>query len=77
MTTDMPVVTTDPELLAKLEAKIGQLGSQEVADYARSLGLTPPGDAEGVNPPIILTWPPGADLSGPGLIVWDMSPDED
>lgn len=77
MTTDMPVVTTDPELLAQLEARIDELSSTAMAEYARSLGLNPPGDTEGVNPTVVLHYPPGADLNGPGQIVWDMRPDED
>ncbi|MGH8876444.1 MAG: hypothetical protein ACRD0P_03745 [Stackebrandtia sp.] len=74
MTLHTPVVTTDPQLLERLEARIDELTSRDMAAYARSLGLTPPGDGD---PPVVLHFPAGADLDGPGQIVWDMRPDEE
>lgn len=69
----LPVVTTDPKLLAQLESRIDELSSRAMAQFARSLGLTPPGDAA-ADPTVVLHFP-DADLDGPGLIVWDMRPD--
>lgn len=73
----MPVATTDPEIEARLREQADELSSRELAEFARSLGVYPPGYADDVNPPLVLNWPPGADPDSDGLLVWDMRPDED
>ena len=73
MTANMPLVTEDPELEAQLRERIDDLSSSEMAEYARSLGLTPPVD---VRAPVVLHWQAGADIESPGEIVWDLRPDE-
>ena len=73
MTQSMPLVTDDPVLEARLRAHMDELGSHEMAEFARSLGLTPPGDRNAL---LVLHFPVDADVfSDDGRIVWDLRPD--
>lgn len=69
---DSLIVTRDPELEAQLRARVDDVSSQALAEYAHSLGLYPPGYTEGSNPPIALAWPPGVDYDDDGLLIWDV-----
>lgn len=78
MNNAMPVATTDPDIERQLRDRADHLSSRELAEFAHSLGVHPPGYAAGrVAPPLVLTWPPGADLDASGVLVWDMRLDED
>jgi phytoene dehydrogenase-like protein len=68
---DMLLVTDDPELEALLRERMDELSSQELAEYAHSLGLHPPGFGENMNPPIALHWPAEWDDEEEGILVWD------
>lgn len=65
-------VTDDPDLEALLRDRIDLLSSRELAEYAHSLGLYPPGFGESVDPPIALCWPPGMPNEADGVLVWDL-----
>lgn len=73
-------VTDDPTVLSDLRTKMDELGSHELAEYAITLGFFPPGYRTGQSESISEYWPPGADPSQPGLLVWDSTfvdvPDE-
>lgn len=79
------VVTTDPEQLADLNAKSDKLGSDELAQYAISLGLRPPHYVEGRPVSIEAGVPSG--YEGEPLLMWsgyfpsvspeDVPPDDD
>ncbi|MEV3937271.1 hypothetical protein AB0K52_14990 [Glycomyces sp. NPDC049804] len=79
------VVTTDPEQLADLKKKSHELGSDELGQYAISLGLRPPHYVEG-RPVSIETRVPSG-YEGEPLLMWsgyfpsvspgDMPPDDD
>lgn len=73
MTENMPLVTRDPALAAQLRAQIDELGSREMAEFARSLGLAPPSDRDAL---VVLHFPADTDvLTDDGQIVWDLRPD--
>ncbi|WP_147141853.1 hypothetical protein [Stackebrandtia albiflava] len=65
------IVTDDPTLLARLRSRYEELGSHKLAEYAFTLGLFPPHHRKGATDSISEYWPPGADTSAPGLLVWD------
>ncbi|MGH8794281.1 MAG: hypothetical protein ACRDXX_16740 [Stackebrandtia sp.] len=69
---DALIVTHDPELEALLRDRADQMSSQELAEYAHTLGLYPSGYAQGSNPPIAFAWPPDSDYDEPGLLIWDV-----
>ncbi|MFC4334060.1 hypothetical protein ACFPET_02485 [Salininema proteolyticum] len=71
-------MTHDPELDAKLRAKVDELDSRALAEYAHTLNLFPPGWADGANPPISLAWP-ADDFDSDGVLIWDTAkaPDEE
>jgi hypothetical protein len=71
------MATTDPEIEAQLRERADDLSSRELAELAHSLGVYPPGYGPDIDPPLVLTWPPGADIESPGLLVWDLRGDED
>ncbi|GAA2301200.1 hypothetical protein GCM10009853_067010 [Glycomyces scopariae] len=73
----MPLATDDPEIEARLRERADELSSQELAGFAHSLGVYPPGYSDDVDPPLVLTWPPGTDFDSPGLLVWDLRDDEE
>ncbi|ADD43286.1 hypothetical protein [Stackebrandtia nassauensis] len=64
--------TDDPVLLADLMARVDDLDSHQLADYAIGRGLTPPGYVPGHYYSIDLAWPPGAD-DGDGVLLWSTS----
>lgn len=64
-------VTDDPDLEARLRERVDSLSSRELAEYAHSLGLYPPGYTEGLNPPIALAWPAWMSDDADGILVWD------
>ncbi|MEU5156518.1 hypothetical protein [Glycomyces sp. NPDC021274] len=65
-------VTNNPELEARLRERVDTLSSRELAEYAHSLGLYPPGFEEGRNPPIALAWPAWMPDDADGVLVWDI-----
>lgn len=65
-------VTGDPALLDDLTARVDDLDSHELAEYAISRGLTPPGYVPGHYYSIDLAWPPGAEDSD-GVLLWSTS----
>jgi hypothetical protein len=72
------IVSRDAEVVADLWAKFEALGSYELATYAYSLGLYPPGFEEGQQHSISEYAPPGHE--GRGYLVWSVglwSPDVD
>jgi hypothetical protein len=72
----MPLATTDPAIEARLRERADELSSQELAAFAHSLGVFPPGYSAEVDPPLVMTWPAGSDLDAPGQLVWDLRDDE-
>jgi hypothetical protein len=65
-------VTDDPNLEELLRERVDRLSSRELAEYAHSLGLYPPGFDEGKNPPIALAWPAWMPDDADGVLVWDI-----
>jgi hypothetical protein len=65
-------VTNDPALEARLRERVDELSSRQLAEFAHSLGLYPPGFEEGRNPPIALAWPAWMDDDADGVLVWDV-----
>jgi len=70
-------VTDDPDLERQLRERIDDLGSREMAEFAHSLGLYPPGFGPTMNPPIALAWFPDMDFDEDGVIVWDVDEPEE
>jgi hypothetical protein len=70
-------VTDDPRLEASLLERVDELSSRELADFAHSLGLFPPGYSESTNPPIALVWPAGMDDDDEGVLMWDARDDDE
>ena len=70
------IVTDDADLDAALKEKVDDLTSQELAEYAHSLGLYPPCYGPTMNPPIALAWLPGMDYEEDGVLVWDIGEDD-
>lgn len=68
-------VTDNLGLLAARKRKEGELSSQELGEYAFSLGLHPPAWAEDdIVPAIVVVHPPDRDEAVP---VWDTMEDEE
>lgn len=65
-------VTDDPDLEALLRERVDTMSSRNLAEYAHSLGLYPPGHDDGSDPPIALAWPPHLADDVNGILVWDV-----
>ena len=70
-------VTDDPEIEARLRDRAEEMTSRELAEYAHSIGLYPPGFGPDMNPPITLVWLPDMSYDEDGIPMWDAIPDED
>lgn len=75
--TDYVRVTDSPDLETRLRDQLDVLSSRQLAEYAHSLGLYPPGYDDGSDPPIVLVWPPDMPDDADGIIMWDLAPDQD